>query len=332
MALSLLLLAVGFILLVKGADWLVEGASAISRRFGMSDLVVGLTVVAFGTSVPEWSVNMIAAFQNHTDLVIGSVIGSNIANTLLILGVAALIAPLKVQKSTAKFDIPFNFLMTILLLVLANDSWEHAGAQSVLSRLDGALFIAFMAYYLYRSVTAQRIKVPDEVLHAMKLNVVESIGLMVIGIVAVVGGGTLVVDNAVSIALGLGISQALIGLTIVAVGTSLPELTTSVIAARKGKADIAVGNVVGSNIFNILWILGTASLVRPIPFDTELNTDLLLLLFATAVMFWVVHKGMLHRRVFLWWRQQDNFAIRRPEGAILLLLYGCYLAFAIARG
>ncbi|HVW66817.1 MAG TPA: calcium/sodium antiporter [Candidatus Peribacteraceae bacterium] len=332
MAIALLLLAVGFILLVKGADWLVEGATAIARRFGVSDLVVGLTVVAFGTSVPEWAVNMIAAIQNHTDLVIGSVIGSNLANTLLILGIAALIFPLSVQKSTAKFDIPFNLVVTVLLLIVANDQWEHRGVTSILSRIDGVLFLILMAFYLYRSFTTQRIKVPDEIIHAAKTGVLQAMFLVCIGIIAVVGGGKLVVDHAVQIAMHLGVSQALIGLTVVAVGTSLPELTTSVIAARKGKADIAVGNVVGSNIFNILWILGTSAIVRPIPFDTALNSDIIILIAATVAMFLIIHSGMLHRRLLLWWKQKDNFLIKRWEGGLLLGLYVCYVAYVVARG
>lgn len=328
----ILFLIIGFVLLVKGADWLVDGASALARRIGVSDLAIGLTIVAFGTSMPEFMVNMIASVQGASDIAIGNVVGSNIFNILLILGVSAIIAPIVVQRSTTLKEIPFSFLAVVMLLIMANDVFVDGYARSELSRSDGLALIGFFVIFLIYTFGLPRNGEETQAQTDTQRSMLASTLFVLLGLAALIAGGKLTVDAAVTIARTLGLSEALIGLTIVAAGTSLPELATSTVAAYKKNADIAVGNIVGSNIFNIFWILGVSAVIRPIPFTPAANFDLWVLVATTVLLFFLIHNGWLWRRVFLWWKQRTRYVIRWWEGAIMLVLYVAYVAVIAWRG
>ncbi|MFH0769975.1 MAG: calcium/sodium antiporter [Candidatus Peregrinibacteria bacterium] len=332
MILSLLLIVVGFALLVKGADWLVSGGSSLARLLGVSDLAIGLTIVALGTSTPELIVNIVASAQGNTEIAIGNVVGSNIFNILVILGLSAVIAPILIQRSTVLKEIPFSLLAAALLIILANDVFVDGAASNILSRTDGFAFLCFFVIFLAYTFGLKP-ETPGEVSEAKKSrSALVSSCLVLGGLVALVLGGKFAVDGAVTFARILGISETLIGLTIVAAGTSLPELATSTVAAYRGNADIAVGNIVGSNIFNIFFILGVSTLIRPIAFSPAANIDLLVLVATTVLLFFIIHNGSLHRRLLFWWRQTRDHSIRRWEGAVLLASYAVYLSYIIARG
>ena len=273
----------GLVLLVKGADFLVEGASSFAKQKKISDLAIGLTIVAFGTSAPELVVNVIAAFGGHEDIAFGNIIGSNNFNLLAILGLAGLITPLVVQSSTVWKEIPMSLGAAVLLLLLANNFF-FTGALEV-SRLDGLILLICFGLFLYY-VYKQMRKLPETVeLEVKQMSNKKIAGLVIFGLLGLIFGGRMVVSAAMDIAVELGLSQKIIGLTIVAAGTSLPELATSVLAALKKKSDIAVGNVIGSNIFNIFFILGLSAVVRPLPFDQLFNKDLFLLMGGTVFLF-----------------------------------------------
>ncbi|MBI2524051.1 calcium/sodium antiporter [Candidatus Peregrinibacteria bacterium] len=322
------LLIAGLVLLIKGADWLVEGASVIARHLRITELAIGLTIVAFGTSLPELTVNIFSSLSGANDIAIGNIVGSNTANILLILGIAAIIAPMSVQTSTVWKEIPLALLAAITLFIMANDQLIDGYAISELSRTDGFTLLAFFLIFLWYIVGMQRIEDGHEK-ETRTLPI--ATGMMGVGLLLLVIGGKIAVDGAVSIATSLGVSQALIGLTVVAVGTSLPELATSVVAARKGKADIAIGNIVGSNIFNIFWILGMSSSIRHLTFRPELNIDLLVGILATIILFFVVHTGAAHRRL-LFWQQRSGHVIERKEGILMLLVYVAYIIYLGWRG
>lgn len=329
MTTALISLIGGFILLIKGADWLVEGASSIARRLKVSDLMIGLTVVSFGTSAPELVVNIIASFQGSADIAIGNIVGSNISNTLLILGVTAMIAPLVVQRSTVLKEIPFVLLASVTLLIMANDMIVDGYAQSELSRSDGIAFLGFFLIFLYYTFGIRHNGHHEE-RTKVKMGLTKAWTLFFVGLGGLGLGGNLAVEGAQVIALGLGISEALVGLTVVALGTSLPELAASVVAAKKGKTDIAVGNIVGSNIFNIFWILGISAVIKPLPFQPALNADLMVVVACTVLLFFLIHNGGMHRRVLLWWRQERDYILNRFEGGILFsgyVLYICYIVY-----
>ena len=314
---EILFLLIGFVLLIKGADFLVDGAVGIARRLGVSDLVIGLTVVAFGTSTPELFVNIFASLSGKVDIAIGNVLGSNIANIMLILGLAAAIYPLSVGKGTIWKEIPFSLLAVLVLGVLANEQIIDAAATSVLSRSDGLMLLAFFAIFIY--YTFEIAKVPeaiDDQVQTEPITVLKAWGYIVLGLGGLVLGGKWIVDGAVWLARAFGASEALIGLTVVAVGTSLPELATSCIAAYKRNVDIAVGNVVGSNIFNIFFILGISSLIKPLPFAPRSNIDTAAVIVASLLLFATMFTGK--RR-----------CLDRWEGIAFLLLYGTYLAVLI---
>ncbi|MCB9808330.1 calcium/sodium antiporter [Candidatus Peribacteria bacterium] len=326
----LLSLVGGFILLIKGADWLVEGASSIARRIGVSDLVIGLTVVSFGTSAPELIVNIVASFQGSADIAIGNIVGSNISNTLLILGISALIAPLAVQRSTVLKEIPLMLLASLTLLIMANDSIVDGYQLSELSRSDGLAFLGFFIIFIYYTFGLASLKQEDG--HTKETKPIWlALVMFIVGLIGLGVGGNWAVNGATAIALSLGISEALVGLTIVAVGTSLPELAASSVAAYKGNTDIAVGNVVGSNIFNIFWILGLSAVIKPLPFQPAINADLLVVVASAILLFFLVHNGQLHRRLFVWWKQERDYIIRKWEGAVLLLCYVTYIAYIVWR-
>ncbi|MGB4205268.1 MAG: calcium/sodium antiporter [Bacteroidales bacterium] len=283
---SVLLLVVGLVLLIKGADWLVDGASALAKRYHVSDLAIGLTVVAFGTSAPELVVNIVAAINGYQGIAFGNVIGSNNFNLFLILGVSGLILPLSVQKSTAWKEIPFSLLVALLLIFMVNVT-----GKGYLSRFEGLILFAFFIGFLYYIFAQMRtVKVSIEL---KKKQVAGFILFLLIagGLTSLIAGGKLVVDSAVKIATAMGISQEIIGLTIVAAGTSLPELATSVVAALKKNADIAVGNIIGSNIFNILLILAVSATIRPLNYDMIFNRDLIFLSFGTVFLFLAMFTG-----------------------------------------
>jgi cation:H+ antiporter len=315
-----LMIVIGFAFLIKGADMLVDGASAVARRFNVSDMVIGLTVVAFGTSAPELAVNVLAAVQKTTDIAIGNVIGSNIANIFLILGIAALIRPLRVTSEIVWREIPMCLLAALVLAVLANDRFIDGGMTDSLTRIDGLVLLCFFAIFIYYAV-AGALKVGDiaELPLTDVLGTRRALLLVGLGLLGLIGGGQMIVSGAVSISRLLGISEVVIGLSVVAIGTSLPELATSTMAARKGNADIAVGNVVGSNIFNILFILGTSASIQPLPFRTQGNVDIGTVLLATILLFLFMFTGRRH-------------AIDRWEGFLFTSLYAAYMGILIFRG
>lgn len=293
MILQLILLAVGLVLLVKGADWLVDGASVLAKKNNVSDLAIGLTIVAFGTSAPELVVNAVAASENYPDIVFGNIIGSNNFNLFAILGIAGLIVPLSVQSSTVWKEIPFSLLAAIVLFFLANNYFTTESGE--LSRYDGIILIVLFCGFLYYVATQLKADPDAEVVAVKDYSTMKIWGLIIIGLAGLVGGGKLVVDNAVAMAQSLGVSEKIIGLTIVAAGTSLPELATSVVAAMKRNADIAIGNIVGSNIFNIFFILGVSGLIRPLSYTPSFNTDIYLLSAGTIFLFLAMFIGKKHR-------------------------------------
>jgi cation:H+ antiporter len=310
---QIFLLLLGFVILIKGADWLVDGGSSLARKYRISDLAIGLTIVAFGTSMPELIVNTFAAYQNHADIVFGNIIGSNNFNLFVILGIAGLISPLIVQSSTVWKEIPLSFFAIILLFLLTNSIFFE---KEILSRIDGAiLLIAFFSFlfYVYKQL---RVDNSPQTLQHKEFSTFKIWGFILIGLAFLVLGGRFVVINSVKIANTLGISQSIIGLTIVAAGTSLPELATSVVAAIKKNNDIAVGNIIGSNIFNIFFILGISSLIKPINYNLKFNTDLYVLGFGTMLLFVAMFSGRKKK-------------LDRWEAGILLLIYIVYTIYLI---
>ena len=291
MAIQLLLLVLGFVMLVKGADLFVDGASGVATKFGIPQLVIGLTIVAMGTSAPEAAVSITAAFAGNADITIGNIVGSNILNILIILGISSLVYPLAVQKSTLIIDIPIVLFATLILYLL--------GFDGNISRVDGIIMlVVFIAYLAYLFGVAKKEKSAidrektgeitvnsqsDEVA-AKDISLLKAILFTLIGLVLIVGGSNFVVDSATAIAKALGLSQRFIGLTIVALGTSLPELFTSVTAAMKKNSDIAIGNIVGSNIFNILFIVGLSGVVIPVPFAQAFRFDTIISGIAAAAL------------------------------------------------
>jgi cation:H+ antiporter len=308
-------LVAGFFLLIKGAGLLVEGATAIARRLRVSDLAVGLTVVAFGTSTPELFVNVTAGMQGNTDLAIGNILGSNIANILLILGTAALICPIPVTGATAWKEIPFGLLAVIVLGLLANDRLIDGAAASIVSRGDGLVLLGFFAIFLYHSVAVagDLSGLSDRPAARVRSTLAAALWI-VAGLTGLALGGRWIVESATVIAGRIGVSQEVIGLSVVAVGTSLPELATSTVAALKGKVEIAVGNVVGSNIFNVFFVVAVSSIVTPLPFRGESNFDLVAAILSSLLLFGFMFSG-------------GNRKIDRWEGAAALVLYAAYLTY-----
>ncbi|MGM0620832.1 MAG: calcium/sodium antiporter [Bacteroidota bacterium] len=316
MLFDILFLIFGLVLLIKGADWMVNGASALAKKYHVSDLVIGLTIVAFGTSAPELVVNVIASSQNFNDIVLGNVLGSNIANLFLILGITGIIYPLVVQSSTTWKEIPLSLLAVVILFLLANNFFVFE--NPVISRLDGLfllLMFGFFLFYVYRLTKTDKEPIEVEV---NEMSSFKMITFIVIGLVGLVIGGRLVVNNAVEIATILGLSEKIIGFTIVAIGTSLPELATSVVAALKKNTNIAVGNIIGSNIFNIFLVIATSAVVSPVTFNPVFNTDMYLLAGGTLFLFIAMFTG-------------GKKKLDRWEAAILLLIYLGYTAMLVAK-
>jgi cation:H+ antiporter len=308
---------IGFIFLIKGANFLVGGASSIARRLNISDLVIGLTVVAFGTSMPELFVNIIASFKGNTDIAIGNVVGSNIANILLILGVSSVIYPLAVTKGTVWKEIPFSLLAAMVLFVVANDQLLDGSQVSDLTRIDGLVFLSFFIIFIYYTSTiATHIEGMEEHVSAKQYCWLRSSLYILLGLAGLTLGAKWIVDGAVALATKFGMSESLIGLTIVAVGTSLPELATSAMAAYKRNVEIAVGNAVGSNIFNIFFVLGISAIIKPLPFQMKNNLDLGLVILASLILFLFMFTG-------------KKRSLDRWEGIFCLILYFGYVAFLI---
>lgn len=306
------LLAVGFVLLVKGADWFVEGASKLAERFGIPQLVIGLTIVAMGTSLPEAAVSVSAALKGSAEITIGNILGSNIMNVLVILGITSVITPIAVQKSTVKYEIPFVIVVSAILMGIGYT--DH-----VVGRTDGIVLWALMLLYLgYLLVMAKKGNgVPEEEGDTgddKPMPVWKMLLLILIGGVMIVVGSDVAVDAATELARIFGMSERLIGLTIVAFGTSLPELVTSATAAVKGKADIAVGNIVGSNIFNVLFVVGTSALITPVAYEADFLVDSIVCI-ATAVLLWVL--------------VVKNKRLGRAGGACMLVCYAAYFVYLI---
>lgn len=315
---TIIFLLLGFVFLVKGADLLVDGASSLAKRFHISDLVIGLTIVAFGTSAPELIVNIIASINGNSEIAIGNILGSNIANIFLILGVASLISPLRVTHGTVWKEIPFGLLAALVLGVAASDTLIEGTAFSGLSRIDGLLFLGFFIIFLYYAFSIARNE-PDFEGEANSLPLWRTFLYLFAGLGALTLGGKWVVDSSVALAQALEMSQTFIGLTIVAIGTSLPELATSALAAYKNKADIAVGNVVGSNIFNIFFVLGISATIRPLPFLERNLLDLGVVLLASLILF---------AFMFVWKKHH----LVKKEGGIFIFLYASYIASLIYLG
>jgi cation:H+ antiporter len=316
MVFTIFLIIIGFVLLIKGADWMVSGASALAKKYNVSDLVIGLTIVSFGTSAPELVVNSVASFQRYSDIVFGNVLGSNIVNLFLILGITGLVYPIIVQSNTVWKEIPISLFAVVVLFVLSN-SFIFQGKPMV-TRIDGLILLAMFAgfmYYIYNQMKADRAEIAKPVVKPMSNFKIW--GLIIIGISGLVFGGKLVVDNAIKVATVLGVSEKVIGLTIVAIGTSLPELVTSVVAALKKNSDIAFGNIIGSNIFNILLILSISSLINPIYFNVSFNTEIYLLAGGTFVLFIAMFTG-------------GKKKLDRWEAAILLAAYIAYTTYMIS--
>ncbi len=307
---ELLLFVTGFALLIQGGDWLVEGASSLAKSFRISDLVIGLTVVSFGTSAPELLVNLFASFSNAENIALGNILGSNIANVYLVLGIAALYQPLKLQERTVWKEIPFALLVTVVLGILCNDILLSEARTDLLSNGDGLILLIFFGIFIYYTYDSGRDSALVEAAPVIKRGKAAVMALA--GSLALAGVGKLVVDNAQRMALDLGISEAFIGLTAVAIGTSLPEVVTSLTAAFKDNADIAVGNVVGSNIFNIALVLGLSGTIRAIPYDFAFNSDLFVALSAVVVLFLLMFLG------------SRNYLNRR-EGVLFLVIYVLYI-------
>src|SRR3989344_4753648 len=319
MPFALLGFLLGLPLLLKGADLLVDGGSSLAKRLGVSSLVIGLTVVAFGTSMPELLTNIFASLSGATDIAIGNVVGSNIANILLVLGVAAVIFPLSVTKGTVWKEIPFALLAVVVLAFMANDMLLEGKLASEIGFIDGWVLLAFFGvFFAYVLAISKNGNGHAEQNGVKQMGIKKSLLYCVVGIAGLAVGGKFVVDGAIAFAAMFSVSQALIGLTIVAVGTSLPELLTSVVAARKKNSDIAVGNVVGSNIFNVFWILGISAIIKPLPFSPVLNVDIAMVLLATFLLFIVMFIGKRH-------------TLEKWQGAAFLVLYGLYIGYLIFR-
>jgi cation:H+ antiporter len=313
---DLLLIGLGFVFLIKGADLLVEGSAALAIRLSVSEIVIGLTVVSFGTSAPELIVNILASIQEKSDITMGNVIGSNIINILLILGVAGLLKPILTEKNTVWREIPFSLLAAIALFIACNDSFFGGGPDQI-SRSDGLLFLLFFIIFITYSFAISGIEFRDQA-EIRTLSPAKIALFMTLGLAGLVGGGKLVVDNAIDVARLLNVSEKVIGLTIVAIGTSLPELFTSAVAAFKGKSDIAMGNIVGSNIFNIFFILAVSSIIRPISFTPQLNVDIVVLIAASVLLFLTMFIGNIRK-------------LDRGAALIFLVFYFVYFIFLMIR-
>jgi len=314
--LTYILFVVGFVLLISGANLLVEGSASIAKKLNISSIVIGLTIVAFGTSAPEFIVNIFASIQGNTDIAIGNILGSNIVNILLILGISAIIFPLATKENTVWKEIPLSLLAAILLGVMVNDTLIDGGTFSGITRIDGIVFLAFFIIFLYYTFGISKVSGENTDLEIKEMSYMKSSLYIVGGLSGLIFGGKWIVDGAIKIAEGFNVSQSLIGLTVVAIGTSLPELATSAVAAYKKQSDIAIGNVVGSNIFNIFWILGFSALVRPLPFSKTSDIDIMMTIFSSLILFLIMFIGKKH-------------TVERWQGITMIIIYIGYVAYLV---
>lgn len=313
-----ILLIVGFALLIKGADFFVDGSSNIARLLKVPPILIGLTIVALGTSSPEATVGIIAALEGSADVAVGNVVGSNILNTTLVVGVAAFLYPLKVESETIRKEIPFTILASVALLILMSDVALQGLGSNVITRSDGLILLLFLSIFMYYVIeiglrsrkNATNEPVPDNISWG------KNIIITVVGLVGIIFGGNLVVNKGTDIAISLGMSETLVGLTIIAIGTSLPELVTSISAAMKKQSEIALGNIVGSNIFNVLFVLGASASISPLAVDDKVFSDVVLMIILTVVLM-----------VF----SRTNFKIGKREGVVLAAAYIVYLVYIIIR-
>lgn len=314
-----IILLIGFALLIKGADIFVDGASSIAKKIGIPPVIVGLTIVSIGTSTPELAVSLISALKGNNNLAIGNVVGSNLFNTLMVLGITTIVLPIIIHKKKVMIDFSVNLIATVLLFIFAFDT-IFGKAVNVLSRIDGFILVVLcITYMVLLVIKAKKTDMPKSE-ENRNINVVTKIILMVVGSAGIVIGGQFVVDSASNIASSLGMSEKLVGLTIVALGTSLPELVTSVIAALRGENEIALGNVLGSNIFNILLILGTSSLISPIIVEQGLIIDFSFLVIVTILLY-----------ILVFFNKKEEKKLTRIEGALLIALYIGYMIYIISR-
>jgi cation:H+ antiporter len=318
--LTYLFFILGFFFLIKGANFLIDGASSLAKKMKIPELVVGLTIVAFGTSMPEFAVNLFASFAHNSDLALGNIIGSNICNILLILGICAIISPLAVKRSTTWKEIPMSLLAAILVGIIGNDFLLNGGGHSGLSRIDGLVLIVFFAIFLYyiSELTKNHREKTSPENKIQEYSTFKSIILVITGLIGLFLGGQWIVNGAVNVASLLGVSQSVIALTIVALGTSLPELAASAMATYRQKPDIAIGNVVGSNIFNIFWILGLSAVISPISFQQTNNVDIFVLIIANLLLFFSLFIGK--KRI-----------IERWQGIFFIIIYLLYVILLIVR-
>lgn len=330
MLLDILLLATGLAMILFGANWLTDGGSGVAKRFGISELVIGLTIVAFGTSAPELVISVMSAIKGSAGLAIGNVVGSNIFNMLMIIGIVAMVRPIKVEKGIMTNEIPLVVLASTALLACANGHLLDGASVDMVTRVDGILLLLFFAIFMRYTFSIAKDTTPAQGTAATEepsqqkggdgastMPVWKACVMIAAGLAGLVWGGDIFVDSASSLARRMGVSDAIIGLTIVAAGTSLPELATSVVAAMKGRPGLAVGNVIGSCLFNIFFVLGVSSTIRPLPFGAIGNVDLLVMTGA-ALLFWLFGWVIKHR------------TITRIEGGILVACYIAYTAYLIA--
>ncbi len=312
---TIIFLILGFVLLIKGADWLVNGSVSLARQYHISELAIGLTIVAFGTSAPELVVNIISSIQGHTDVTMGNIVGSNLFNLMLILGLSGVIFPLTVKVKTIWNEIPFSLMAAIVLFILANYTFNKEDSQS-LNKSDGFILLFFFALFMvYIFINLKkREETIDNTFKEIKPKT--SLFLIIIGLTLLVVGSRMVVDHAVIIAHYFGASEKLIGITIISAGTSLPELVTSVVAAFRKKSDIAIGNIIGSNIFNIFLILGISSIISPISYNLSFNLDIIFLTGATILLFIFMFSG-------------KKYKLDRWESAVLLMGYVGYIIYLL---
>lgn len=306
-----LLITAGFVLLIFGANYLVDGSSGLAKRFNVSNLIIGLTVVAFGTSAPEMVINLVAAINpGTTDIALTNIIGSNMINTFVILGAAAVVFPILSQKSSRRFDIPLSLIAPVVVLLLS--------LNGILSQIDGLILLLFFAWFMYSNIrNAIRHPEREQAEDYKPMKIWKAMAFITLGLGALIGGAQLIVPSATNIAVRYGVSQSIIGLTIVALGTSLPELATSVVAAFKKNSDIALGNVIGSNIFNIFLVLSTSAIIRPLPQYDGMHIDLIV----TAV-------GSLLVLLFIYSNKERT--IKRWGGILFLILYAIFLLWKIS--
>ncbi len=314
------LVAIAMYMVVKGADYFVKGAGSISAKFGISTFVIGLTIVAIGTSAPEMFVNIIAAKSGATALSIGNILGSNIANILLALGVAALFAPLAIKSQTVWKEFPYSLLAGVMVLILGGDLLINGMGQNIITRTDGLALLAFFSIFLVYTFGLSKMRDDNETEEEMELYPwLRSVLYILGGLGGLVLGGKLVVESATALATIAGMSQNLIGLTVVAIGTSLPEIVTAVVAVRKGFVDMVVGGVIGSNIFNVFLVLGLTAFVAPLPFGADNIIDAFFLMFVSIILFFAMFIGKKH-------------TLERWQGGVFVVMYIAYIVFAIWRG